>query len=248
MAAPSEKPIKRILCLHGWGSRPEVFRLQLRAVMKQLQPRGYEFVFLQAPQSLWWGKWDVMTTFGGPYYGWFTRETPANVCAAIRAVCAQVDLRDIDGIVGFSQGATLATLLASLAERSLLQPLCGGPTPRLRFVVGICPIRTRWAPGAVFERQLLAGLGSSSTEKHLAHNAAEPPPTSTPFLAHTPALYTVGLRDRYCADSVWLAESALGTTRQDCRFIRDFDSGHEVPRAAEAAHAIRDFVVAGHVE
>ena len=75
---------------------------------------------------------DIMTTFGGPYYGYFTGEDHNSVRNAIVSIHQQVDLFQIDGIIGFSQGATLGTIIASLMERDLLQQVLEGAHDDIR--------------------------------------------------------------------------------------------------------------------
>lgn len=66
---------------------------------------------------------DVVRTFGGPYYGWYQKESDETVRRAILAVHQQQDLTNVDAIVGFSQGATLGLIIASLLERGELNEM-----------------------------------------------------------------------------------------------------------------------------
>ncbi|KAL4448145.1 hypothetical protein ABPG75_005364 [Micractinium tetrahymenae] len=134
-AAPIEDRKLRILCLHGYLQNAEVFRSRIGSLRKALKSRA-EFVFLDAPYLAepgsdaavaesggergspgrsWW-QWSDLDPGTRPsraaqYRGWEASR------AAIQA--ALVQHAPVDGLLGFSQGATAAALFlagASLPE------------------------------------------------------------------------------------------------------------------------------------
>ncbi|PRW45017.1 Glucose-induced degradation 4 [Chlorella sorokiniana] len=133
--APALEPIGdrklRILCLHGYLQNGEIFRSRIGSLRKALKSRA-EFVFVDAPfpaegdasavaesggdssqQGRSWWQWSDLEPGTRPsraahYSGW-----PASQ-AAIRA--ALEEHAPIDGLLGFSQGATATALFLAHAR------------------------------------------------------------------------------------------------------------------------------------
>ncbi|EAU32665.1 predicted protein [Aspergillus terreus NIH2624] len=118
----------RFLCLHGIGSSAQVFETQLSALTAGLGSR-YEFVFLQGdiPSEAGPG---VEGVADGPYYSFFSLPTPDQLHAAYEVIDQALDTEGpFDGIMGFSQGASLAA--SYLLSKS-------NPEPPVKCAVFFC--------------------------------------------------------------------------------------------------------------
>lgn len=132
VAAPIEDRKLRILCLHGYLQNGEVFRSRIGSLRKALKSRA-EFFFMDAPylaepdsdaavadsggerglQGCSWWQWSDLEPGTRPsraaqYRGWQASQ------AAIEA--ALVQHAPIDGLLGFSQGATAVALFLAGAS------------------------------------------------------------------------------------------------------------------------------------
>ena len=113
----SGKP--RILCLHGGGVSAKIFELQMRTIIKSLAS-DFRLVFVDGP---WLSEMhdDLLTVYSshGPCYrwgNWLTTQSAIDESFAIkeneRVLVEAMDKDEGDGewvgLLGFSQGATLA--------------------------------------------------------------------------------------------------------------------------------------------
>lgn len=146
----------RILCLHGYLQNAEVFKNRIGSLRKALKSRA-EFVFLDAPYLAqaaneqevreagggeagrsWWEWRDVepgtRPSRAAQYSGW--EASQAAIAAALE------EHHPIDGLLGFSQGATAAALFLSYTPpQPQLQPHPCAPHPaplplRLAVLIG----------------------------------------------------------------------------------------------------------------
>lgn len=104
----------RVMCLHGKGSNPERFSSQLQPLVRYLGPRA-RFEWLQAPYPLesdsstfqWWILPEGQRSFEAEHYTGATE--------SIAMVESEIRRREIDVVIGHSQGSML--LAALLAQR-----------------------------------------------------------------------------------------------------------------------------------
>ena len=137
--APPQRKLK-LLCLHGYAQNGQFFRERTGAVRKQLKS-VCEFTFLDAPRPAtgeFLGQIDEATR-GAPL-GWYnTRDgnRPAlstsydgleESLALVRTTCQSQG--PFDGVLGFSQGATLAALLCLTTDLFQFAVLFAGYVPR----------------------------------------------------------------------------------------------------------------------
>jgi hypothetical protein len=150
MALFDAGPTRRVLCLHGGGSRAEILRMQLRPFFASAIGKGlaldfecidgmYECVGDPMLEALYPGKFysyvnkttsakssyaskDLYPHPPAPDRGSYVR-LPASV-AAFRDLYLADEAPRYEGIVGFSQGANLAAmLLADFAKRGVDPPV-----------------------------------------------------------------------------------------------------------------------------
>jgi pimeloyl-ACP methyl ester carboxylesterase len=128
----------RVLCLHGYRGNAAILREQIRALTRGLPP-SVELVFVDAPSLSMgdFGWWHARENSRSPargdpgvervstrYVGWErTRDWLVRVFA---------EQGPFDGVFGFSQGATLASLLVGLRAPD------GRPSAELPLCFGFC--------------------------------------------------------------------------------------------------------------
>ena len=119
---PMSKPA--ILCLHGGGTNQTIFEIQTIRIQRALSAH-FDFVFISAPFESEPGP-DVLPSFDGcgPYYRWTVQKGPAETPEETKTLLSRLakeqimkDGRGFVGVLGFSQGARLATGL--LLEQQL---------------------------------------------------------------------------------------------------------------------------------
>ncbi|KAJ5870153.1 oxidoreductase [Penicillium solitum] len=145
------KPRKALLCIHGAGCSAAIFRVQISKLRVALK-NEFEFVYATAPFSSSPGP-GVLPVFQGmgPYYTWFqkhhdavTNTTTPTVGDRVAAVIGPVQktVQDwsitnpqapIVGIVAFSEGALVATLLLHQQQMGKLPWF-----PKMSIAVLIC--------------------------------------------------------------------------------------------------------------
>ncbi|KAK1566008.1 serine hydrolase FSH [Colletotrichum navitas] len=97
----------RILALHGVGSSAKIFKRQLSRLLNSLDA-SYEFVFVDGDVPSHRGP-GMGPEFDGPFYSHTTGYSPAEIQAAHKEIATTVaELGPFDGILGFSQGASVA--------------------------------------------------------------------------------------------------------------------------------------------
>lgn len=140
---PQKSPSKAILCIHGGGASPDIFRFQL-ATFRTALKNDFEFVFATGPHVAVPGP-DVLPFFAGmkSFYSWFrkgahnTEDEVAIFNEAIKMAVEDWDEQhphiNIVGVLGFSQGGLASTVLLWEQEMGLVPWL-----PRLEFGVLVC--------------------------------------------------------------------------------------------------------------
>jgi len=156
--APARK--LRVLCLHAFRTNGAIFRKQMEmAGVAKLLEDGVELVFLDGPHVCtpednakqypivkayfpdstygsyreWFNATEVATGGDGPPYVEYAYKEAALSHVAETLAAASPPF---DGVLGFSQGGSLAMWVTALSERGLLKPEC----PRLKFAL-ICSAR-----------------------------------------------------------------------------------------------------------
>ncbi|OLL23641.1 hypothetical protein NEOLI_004172, partial [Neolecta irregularis DAH-3] len=114
-------PEMRILCLHGYTQSGPTFRQKIAALTKPLEKLGHEFIFPTAPHVLF-----LSDTAGESSpaeqieaYGWWTvrEEKYHGLRTSLEFILDLIsDDAPFDGVIGFSQGACIASILTSLLE------------------------------------------------------------------------------------------------------------------------------------
>lgn len=137
----------RILALHSWRTSAKIFKEQFARVQLGLEIEELaELVFVDAPHS---NKGpppkDVAGIFEGPYYEWFTIHKSESQQPGGPPITAYMGLEQseeylcqimreqgpFDGLIGFSQGGLMASVLVAQQRAGLLLQ----DMPPLRFVL-----------------------------------------------------------------------------------------------------------------
>ena len=159
-AIEAELAVKpRLLCLHGWRSNAEITRLQLDNLGLQ---DFFDPVIIEGPHiSNKPGDETVSLLSHGPYYSWVNNSEllPCELLQSLKVVMLHLlsesqyldthneDKEDTDStpcydaVFGFSQGATLVTLLSyEFVRNKVLRELNLAPLRRLpwKFVISAC--------------------------------------------------------------------------------------------------------------
>jgi predicted esterase len=99
--------MKRVLALHGVGSSSDILRIQLAAVTRDLGPE-YEFVFFDGAFTRERGP-GMAAHYSGPFYTYTAGYSPADIRVALDDLDDLIqDCGPFDGVIGFSQGASMA--------------------------------------------------------------------------------------------------------------------------------------------
>ncbi|KAH9110282.1 hypothetical protein LEN26_010452 [Aphanomyces euteiches] len=116
--APSTPNQIRVLCLHGFRTSTSVMKVQVADFLHAFDPSEVHVTFLNAPYPASGPAYDDVGEFfgkDGPYYEWWNVDDSkyGGWKKSLEYLQEQVQARGpFDVIVGFSQGATMATLLA----------------------------------------------------------------------------------------------------------------------------------------
>lgn len=115
-ASPAQNHKPAILCLHGSGTNETIFKIQTIRIQR-LVGNEFEFVFANGPFESGPGP-GVLPSFEGcgPYFRWTEQrgasETPEETRTLLSRLAKEQILKDgrgFVGVLGFSQGAKLAT-------------------------------------------------------------------------------------------------------------------------------------------
>ncbi|KAI9202461.1 serine hydrolase-domain-containing protein [Polychytrium aggregatum] len=137
---------RRFLCLHGRGTSADFMDFQLGS-LKSISRDDMEFHFINGPNQT--------EPFDDPFiienfasHGFYSWTDPSeNAQVAVYEVIKKASLlAPLDGIIGFSQGAALATYMTALSEKgdlpklwNMVVLLCGVDPPQEWFANGILP-------------------------------------------------------------------------------------------------------------
>ncbi|KAJ7261230.1 serine hydrolase FSH [Mycena rebaudengoi] len=151
-----------VLVLHGHSQNAEMMMERLTALRKQCGNR-VEFVFLDGPLALQSGNWELFistprATFSTAiapnqylsrsWWSWIPeKEEAINLPESLELIRDILRTRTFDGVLGFSQGATMAAILTALLERPLIYPpfLIDGnaPHPPLKFCISVAGFKLK---------------------------------------------------------------------------------------------------------
>lgn len=102
----------RFLCLHGYQQSAAIMQSEtpfLEPLFKQITGYQNDFLYITAPNP------SVPTASGEPTYAWWDPKHPERTFGYLSNILDQEG--PFDGIIGFSQGATVACLIVALLER-----------------------------------------------------------------------------------------------------------------------------------
>ncbi|KAL6230300.1 hypothetical protein BDW75DRAFT_234510 [Aspergillus navahoensis] len=124
----------RILCLHPWGASAEIFKTQMSLICAMIG-ESHDYVFLDGPVSCGPAK-EIPPNMPGPFYNWYDGLSSAQVRDAHDLVKdVAEDEGPFDGVIGFSQGASLALSILYHHEICHLDR-----PPPFRFAIFFCAV------------------------------------------------------------------------------------------------------------
>jgi pimeloyl-ACP methyl ester carboxylesterase len=117
----------KLLCLHGYTQSAAVFQKRIAVLQKALLQLGITSIFLDGPHRATSSFKEAPTD--DEYSWWNTIEEPMTYAGYDESVEYITPMADqVDGILGFSQGATMALLLPGLKPKYVIA--VGGFLPR----------------------------------------------------------------------------------------------------------------------
>ncbi|KAF5017412.1 hypothetical protein F66182_10663 [Fusarium sp. NRRL 66182] len=222
----SKKPSKAILCMHGGGSSPDIFRFQTSSLRAALA-HEYDFIYASAPHLATPGP-DVLPFFAGmdPFYSWFrpAHDDPASEIVLFnKSVHSSVEKHTrsnpgvkIVGILGFSQGAVALTMI--LWQRQ----------------VG----RVTWLPDVKFGILLCSGYSEVATG-YMRDTCEQGDHGEEGIVVQLPTLHLHGRQD-----ALNLPQSRrMYATHYRGAELAEFDGEHEVPRRVKDVNKVAAYVL-----
>lgn len=203
--------LPRILCLHGGGTSQLIFSFQTRKLINALKS-DFRLVFVDAPLDSGPGP-GVVPIFetAGPFHRWLATNDAEEeqVRSTLQRELRKEDGAPFVGVLGFSQGARIATGLLQEQEHT------PAAAPHLFFGVllnGVYPpVRQPTNPSTVLPRYTGSAPGPWSPE----HEAC----------VHRPSVHVHGRSDEYVERSRLLARCYDPSTA----IVMEFDNGHHLP-------------------
>ncbi|RDH36069.1 serine hydrolase FSH [Aspergillus welwitschiae] len=148
----------KILCLHGYGTGPNILRYQLSGLMRDADP-SWEFHFLSAEVECPPAP-DIGSTFPPPYYCWTRSFDAGSIDAAHALIEEAIDEHGpFDGVLGFSQGAAIS--VSFLLEHKTAYP---DEPPPFRFAIFYSPT-IPCAADEAYCRSVLGTLSSADQQR-----------------------------------------------------------------------------------
>ncbi|KAL4877348.1 serine hydrolase-domain-containing protein [Aspergillus karnatakaensis] len=139
----------KILCLHPWGASAEIFEKQMSLICSMIG-ESHDYVFLDGPVSCGPAK-EVPRNVPGPFYNWYDGLSSSQARDAHDLVKDVIeDDGPFDGVIGFSQGASLA--LSILYHHEIRHP---DRPPPFRFAIFFCAVLSI-SPDPMFNADLVA--------------------------------------------------------------------------------------------
>ena len=224
---PRRAGVSRILCLHGYGQNAAFFNKKTGSLRKACKSLA-DFVYLDAPfPATGHSVGDTVDPERGVPLGWWHWDTEAASRAATtkrylgmeeswQRIRACIDEHGpFDGVLGFSQGAAMASYLCSGAHRKSLSQNAEGPESEpFAFAIFISGF-----------------VGNDPTYASLLEDAA---PISVP------SLHVYGLADeRVPQETSRRLASAFSAPEH-----HPWEGGHAVPSGAPFRNALKAFIAA----
>ncbi|KAK1975218.1 oxidoreductase [Colletotrichum cereale] len=231
--AGAKKPSKAILCMHGGGASPDIFRFQMSSLHRALS-HEYDFFYASAPHVAEPGP-DVLPFFAGmePFYSWFRPVHDGHDAAAEVDTFNESVRRSVEsyaehnpggrivGVLGFSQGAVASTMLLWQRQVGRLSWL-----PDVKFAVLICPGYSAVATGYmrdICEREGLGGGGGGDEG----------------IVVKLPTLHMHGRQD---VTNLPQSRRMYATHYKGAKLV-EFDGEHEVPRRVGDVKKLVEYVL-----
>jgi len=133
-----DEPRRKVLCLHGWRTSPDVMKYQITELEKRLTHCTLHFMpgRVEQPEAC---DTTIGSLFPPPYYAHWNNQMGVNVSnedisASLRQVSKFIaEHGPFHAVIGFSQGGGLASLLLALQHKQSMQPL--------PILVCVCAVR-----------------------------------------------------------------------------------------------------------
>jgi hypothetical protein len=221
-----------LLCLHGAGSNQQIFETQT-AKLRACLGEEYEFVYVNAPIASNAGPGMLpMFAGAGPYYSWFSvsgrrrKEEITDIQDLVRAAVDAIEAgcipnvkaREVSGIMAFSQGAIVGTMLLLQQHAGMLPWF-----PNLRFGIFIC---------ADYSDALMT-CAEPPTEKRDGNDSPEVPRLSLPSVHLHGTIDPQGLKSRKLMDNHF--------RRSNCK-VMWFNGSHQCPNAQGDCQKASDLI------
>lgn len=217
----------RVLCLHGWRTNAKILKMQSDGLRQALEVHGADFFYLDAPFLATGPAQEIIRTLyerEAPFFQWWDaiKREPAEGSGpekdsngkarslysyeglehTLDFLMGQIhSLGPIDVLLGFSQGAAVATVLNAHHKK-----VYGGQPPWKACV-------------------LVAGFEPRAVEtKHLMQDAF-----GNPFQLDIPSIHVIGKADSMVAQSEGLYERYSGEEKgfRKLKFVHE--EGHKFP-------------------
>lgn len=112
--------MSKVLCLHGYTQTASIFKKRLGAFLKNLKKLDIEAVFIDAPH---------IPTDGEGRAWWNAQKNYVGLQESIELVKQAIDEHQPCCILGFSQGAAMASIMTSISKVNAVV-LVGGFVPK----------------------------------------------------------------------------------------------------------------------
>ncbi|KAJ6133776.1 Serine hydrolase FSH [Penicillium sp. IBT 18751x] len=233
----------KILMIHGARQSGELFQAKIQALEKMIQralgphqPRGADFVYPTAPFSL--GSPDGTSELRGRHgaWTWFQSDAIDEIYLGLEGGLNSIgsilkDSGPFDGVVGFSEGAAAAAMVASLLEENRqdsfaqLEAEDGLPYPAYFATLGHPPLKFVVS---------ISGYAAS----HPAYRAFYSPSI------RTPTLHFLGSMDSVVDESasMRLVESCQEPENEKKPIVIWHAGGHIVPSGKRELAAVAHFI------
>lgn len=155
LGATPARPRLRLLCLHGMGTNSNILRRQLQPLLLATQSDAVDFHFLDGHDHCPPADATVAKVFAGEQCRRYMERVRVDggdefaytgIDCAVQAVLQQLhDHGPYDGLLGFSQGANLATMVAAQLLNGQQGPGEPSRPPCPRFCILMCGTEFGWA-------------------------------------------------------------------------------------------------------
>ena len=167
----------RILCLHGYQTSAKILMQQSKYLRTSLQESlDIEWIIPDAPHKSK-GKISPLVTsiFKPPYYHWYEKNNNYQGLEETIEFLKE-NVNSIDGILGFSQGACVAQILAPIIKPKFVINICGVNYPEYKNILEIPCLNVIGSLDPIKERSELLALQYKDSEilYHLGSHSFPP--------------------------------------------------------------------------